>query len=435
MPLSFIKRSIEQKGLAPLLKASSATFIHKILGTLAGFAMTLLVSNYFGPEIYGIHTLTISIVVLLSMVSKLGMDLSILKIIAISVAENKTGGLRKLYQRSAFLVFCVSLVGSAILVFFRYDISVEIFKNQEMADYLGILGASLLPWTILRFNGGVSRGFGKTGEFALFEYSGVNMLFIVSLATLLLAGINGPSVPFWAYTVSCFALLTYSLVSVNKLFSRTGKHEPLPDDMNFKEFLRLSMPLLLGSALVVLLYRVDTLVLAIYRPEAEVGIYNAATKIAAFLGIGASAISSYTAPKLAAFHRLDDKDNEMKLLKRGTLMIAGTTLLPTLIMVLIPDTIMSIFGNEFTTGSMCLVILAIGNMLFHTFFTPIVILQMTGKERHYQNFVLAAVIVNLALNFLLIPDLGMVGAAIGTVVGMMILTILSSFVVLRSIKR
>jgi len=45
-----------------------------------------------------------------------------------------------------------------------------------------------------------------------------------------------------------------------------------------------------------------------------------------------------------------------------------------------------------------------------------VIMQMTGHQKVYQNIVLIALILNIVLNFTLIPLYGILGAAIATVV-------------------
>ena len=43
-----------------------------------------------------------------------------------------------------------------------------------------------------------------------------------------------------------------------------------------------------------------------------------------------------------------------------------------------------------------------------------VIMQMTGRERLFQNILIVALIINIGMNFLLIPTYGIIGAAIAS---------------------
>jgi O-antigen/teichoic acid export membrane protein len=86
---------------------------------------------------------------------------------------------------------------------------------------------------------------------------------------------------------------------------------------------------------------------------------------------------------------------------------------PILILIIIfSSNILRFFGDDFTIGSNVLIILAIGQ--FFNVVTGSVgnLLMMSGHEREMRNIVALCAIVNLILNFILIPYWNIIGAAI-----------------------
>jgi O-antigen/teichoic acid export membrane protein len=76
------------------------------------------------------------------------------------------------------------------------------------------------------------------------------------------------------------------------------------------------------------------------------------------------------------------------------------------------------FGEAFKGGSIILFIFC-GGQLVNSFSGSVgVILQMIDKQKVYQNFMLAALFINLGLTFFLTPLYGGIGAAMATVFSM-----------------
>lgn len=77
--------------------------------------------------------------------------------------------------------------------------------------------------------------------------------------------------------------------------------------------------------------------------------------------------------------------------------------------------IMSMFGSEFTTGSVALILLALGQLINASTGTAGLMVLMSGRSKMELVNVSISLIVNVSLCFLLIPELGLVGAAIANV--------------------
>ena len=77
---------------------------------------------------------------------------------------------------------------------------------------------------------------------------------------------------------------------------------------------------------------------------------------------------------------------------------------------------LSIFGEDFIIGKNALLILLIGQSVSVMSGSVGFILQMTGKEKIFQNILFLALLVNIGLNILLIPTYGILGAAIASTI-------------------
>jgi O-antigen/teichoic acid export membrane protein len=93
------------------------------------------------------------------------------------------------------------------------------------------------------------------------------------------------------------------------------------------------------------------------------------------------------------------------------------------ILILFPTKVLLIFGSEYMASSTVLILLTLG-AFFQTIFGPAgPLLSMSG----YTNLVfinsLFAFVLNFLLNFILIPNFGLIGAAVSTLITMVLLGI------------
>jgi O-antigen/teichoic acid export membrane protein len=83
-----------------------------------------------------------------------------------------------------------------------------------------------------------------------------------------------------------------------------------------------------------------------------------------------------------------------------------------------PSFLLNLFGPEYPEALDSLRVLAIGQLINALCGPVLYILNMTGKEKDSQRIMLWVTLVNMVLNGILIPMLGILGAAIATSVSM-----------------
>jgi O-antigen/teichoic acid export membrane protein len=120
------------------------------------------------------------------------------------------------------------------------------------------------------------------------------------------------------------------------------------------------------------------------------------------------------APKLSQLHKSGDINKFKRLLKIAAWQGFIISLVLTLGILLFKDFLLNLFGAEFKQASQALVILVIGQVVNSSTGPVGFSLTMTGKERIVLIVVGISSVLNVILNLILIPRLGIEGAAIST---------------------
>lgn len=181
-----------------------------------------------------------------------------------------------------------------------------------------------------------------------------------------------------------------------------------------KTWLKTSAPLALQDGASLLVSYSDILVLSFFVSPAEIGIYFAATRIAQIVGFVRFAASAGTAnvfSKLSA----QGKTSELESLSRATIRISfWLSVIACVCLAIAGPLLLKLFGEGFTAGYPVLLVLMAGLLVQAAFSSAEDLLNMTGHQGMTASSYFGALIVNLALNLILIPYFGLIGAGIAT---------------------
>jgi O-antigen/teichoic acid export membrane protein len=171
--------------------------------------------------------------------------------------------------------------------------------------------------------------------------------------------------------------------------------------------------------------------LAIFRPEEEVGVYNAAFRTArqAILLLPAlnAAVSPWVAPLLAQ-GKLEDL---ARLYKNSTAWSLAAGWSATLLFVVFAKDFLGLFGGAYLAGTNVLVILALGQLVNSAVGNAGVVLQFSGNEKKELANGLVVTGLNVVLNCTLIPPFGPLGAAVATLLSLSLVAVRRLFQVRR----
>jgi O-antigen/teichoic acid export membrane protein len=155
--------------------------------------------------------------------------------------------------------------------------------------------------------------------------------------------------------------------------------------------------------------------LGYFETSLEVGLYNSAIPIAQLFGVSISSLGALFLPILTETYAKGQLNTLTVIYKTVTKWVFYINWPILLVMLFFSRHIIGlIFGTAYSSASLSLAILSIGFFSYTLSFAPNSLIITAKKTNIILLFSAFSLIVNVALNLILIPLLGMVGAAVAT---------------------
>ena len=394
-----------------LSRSAIIVFICRIIGIALYFVFNILISRNFGAAIYGDFNIYILLLNLCSIFALLGLDqIALQRLPALINNEEKTAILNLDQKIQKYLFW--SVIGMCLLLCILSLIMTGIF-NHPLTILLVTI--SVGPFVINRYRLEGIRSFQKMGAYGFVAY--VCIPLFSTLCFLFLVNKFSELTPFLAYSIGIFMAVLSSQLIWKKLLKRsknnsekTHKQAPL---------FQAALPLMLVAVLLFFNDWIDKLMLRVLSTDVDVGLYSAAFRWIQFFALPLISINAIIAPKLSESW-LNSKTSLSSLAQKATGLIVLSSIPLAIIIICFSNYLLAFFGKEFIIANTALIILLIGQV-FNVFAGPVgIILKMTQNQDALLKFVFLSVVINLILNLILIPQLGINGAAVGTTMSIIV---------------
>jgi O-antigen/teichoic acid export membrane protein len=221
------------------------------------------------------------------------------------------------------------------------------------------------------------------------------------------------------------AIWTTVVIQTAVLQRRLGAQvEPGPRRYEVAQWFRTALPILLVDGFYFLLTYVDILVLKAFVDPEQIGTYYAATKTLVLISFVYYAVSASYAHRFSEAHF----SGEHERLKSFVADAARWTFWPALafaaVLLALGKPILMLFGEEFTDGYPLMFVLAIGLLSRASMGPSERLLIMVGQQRLCAAIYATAFFTNLGLCLLLVPRLGLMGAAASTATAIVVESVL-----------
>ena len=419
-----------------IVKNSFVAFFLRIVGLIIGYLFVLFVARKYNAEILGMFSLSVTIIQILTLVNKLGLDTLMVRFSAEFSVYGEFHLLKDLYIKvfkisaflSTFSMFCLFILSNSL--------ANNIFRNNDLSIYLKISSFAILPLVLLSINSESIRGLRKIKEYAFLKTVSIFLFAIMMLFLLYFKGKHNYD-PIISYVIavyiSCFiSIIVWFKSSKIYLFSMDKKD--FNADLTIRKILGISIPMLLASSLSFVMGWTDIVLLSFFRSMEEVGVYHVVLKIAMLMSMILTAVNSITMPKFAQSFKRNNLSELNQILNFAVLLIFWISVVVAVVIVIFSSFILNIFGSKFVVGKLALFFLIIGQLVNSIGGLAGPVLQMTGKEVTFQNIVIIAVIINFLLNVLFIPKYGINGAAFASAFSMSLWNVLSMIYIYKYYK-
>jgi len=186
----FLLKNIKKKNslhFRELLKNSFIAFVLKLIGIVAGYVFTLLITRNYGPEALGIYTLSYTLLQITSIIGRLGMDITLLRFVAEYSAKGNWEIIKELYRKALKLVLPFSLFVSILTFLLSPYIAIILFNKPYLEIYFRIASIGIVPLVLLFIHTECLRGLKKIKEYMFFQQSGIFILASIILGILILS--------------------------------------------------------------------------------------------------------------------------------------------------------------------------------------------------------------------------------------------------------
>jgi O-antigen/teichoic acid export membrane protein len=422
-------RDFKDAGFLEIVRGSATTFVVRIMGLIAGYAFTFIISRYYGSEVLGAHTLSVTVLMMFSVLGRLGLDSLLVRHFAQDHVISRWDRILEVYQKTLTVVIPVGIVLSVLLYLSSGAIALNVFKKPSLEPYFRIIAFAVLPMAMRFINSECYRGFRMNKEYAYsqnvsyFLYSAV----ILGVMTVFSRNEWQPNI---AFAVSLMLLaISSSFLILKKIRANT---KTASDELEIPGLIRNAIPMLLANSMLLISGWINTIMLGIWSTESDVGIYSVVLKIATFSSFVLMSINSVSAPRFAQLHSKGDMEG-LKKYTAHTAKIIFFSSLPIFTGILIfRNFLLGLFGEEFILGSAALMITMVGQ-LFNVFAGSVgQFLYMTGKQGVFRNIILSGTLINIIVCALLIPLYGLLGSAIAGMVFMAAWNLMSMIYIRRT---
>ena len=405
------------------------TFGLRIVSTGLTFVTSLVLTHLLGTRGYGTYATALEWLTFLTVPTALGMDRFMVREIAIFRAQGKWDKLYGFLRWGNLAVLSFSLIVAGVgALFVTYTIRDR--DALRLSLYFILAALPLMSLTTLRQ--AAMRGFdhivgGQWPELVL------RPLLIIALSVTAWVLLPRFSVQFsapWAVGALCTATLIAFSVGAY-LLARVLRGAPVASPSYERSWLKTALPFMLISGMYVLNARTSILMLTALGTPTEVGLYQIASRGADFIAMVLLAVNTAFAPLLARLYAQNKQRQLESAVARSTRTITLVSLPIALAFIFLGGIFLSLYPSDFSAARTTLTILSIGQLINAATGTVAMLLNMTGHERDTALVVGMSAVANIALNLLLIPRLGLEGAAIATALGTLAWNVLLSYFVYK----
>ena len=391
--------------ITSFVSGTAIVFVGTVLSNLSGFIERVFLGNSLSVESFGNVGIALSIWAIGLSASQLGVPLGVARYIPRYQEEEQKRGV---YQTGIILTFLGSSIISLSVIIGSPVAKLWIPEFGKSIYVLQLLAVALIPISLMNTSVQAMRGM----ENSIYRVAVNDILYPLTriglIVLLILIGLENTSVGY-AYIFAGCAAAFVSVYLLSNLIGLRGPSTLVP-----KELIGYSIPLMLSSIVLILITKVDTIMVGGILGAQQAGLYSAAYPVANGLIIALSASGYLYLPLVSRLDANDTKETERieQIYALTAKWILIFTFPPFAVFVFFPSDIIGIFfGSGYSQASTPLVILSIG------FFLNAVLgrCQETLSALDFTRFVfianLSAFILNIILNLLLIPTLGIVGAS------------------------
>lgn len=406
--------------------AAGIVGLGNIIGSILKYVSTFLIQYGFGAGGYGLYTLCLSLVNLVSAIFNLGLDDAMVRYVAIYRGKQQTKSLQGLLLFCTALAGIAGILGAVLLLLFTtqlvtlwislkhhtHDNEVSLTRAIALLQVMAPV-IPLMTMQVMWFAG--LRGF-RAFKWRVLSTGILQPLLQILLLVVVLLLFRGKDGITAVALVLLISTMFSTILNMYFLFRQISRvATPEPEQYEVREWLTFATLNFLTTIIDTVLDSIDTILLAAFGITAvAIGQYGAALRLSNFIAMPLISLNNIFAPTIAELHSKGEMKKLESMFKIMTKWSISFSLPIFLIMVLFSPYLLAIPGAVFAPAWPLLVAFSLGALINAGTGAVGYMLLMTGYQRLSFLNSLVAVTVNIVLGILLTPRYGAMGTAIST---------------------
>lgn len=411
-------------------KGGGITFLGTTLGYLLAYFGMLAIARYLGPSDYGLISLASAITAMIANFIPLGIPQGVLRYVSFYKGLNDTQRIKGTITSAMWIVTPLSLAASIILFFASEHLSLNVFNSKSLIPVLKAFSPTVFFLSMFYVFQSAILGFQEI-KYVIFLreiFQNASRFSLIIVALLFGYGVYGATLAYVSATILTSILSFYYLIKVFKFLSKKIKSTDVRH-----ELLSFSWPLMFAGMIGSIVAWIDTLMVGYFYTPYQVGVYRAALTTAWLLSLIPTWFSTIFMPIVTEMYGQKKMAEIKKLNASVTKWVFIITLPFALLAITFSKEVLNVlYGSKFVEGFLAFTILIMGYSIVSVLSLNAQFLQISGMTKFVMFNGVVAAIVDITLNYSLIPIYGINGAAIATAIAV---TISSSLAFIEVYKK
>jgi O-antigen/teichoic acid export membrane protein len=341
----------------------------------------------------------------------MGIPTGVLRFTSSYIAIDDVSKAKGIIYLGYLVVLLAGIFISVFLFLFSDYINTKLLKDDSM-QFAVVAFILFLPFfNLTRLSHFVLRAFKLMIYYSILRDVFFNFLFLL-LIVLSFSFVSDLKIVIYSFAISLILTMGINLIIVNRIVVRLKSTSQIVFEL--KRLLRFSLPIFMVGFAYLLLNQTSKIMIGLFDITENVGIFNAALSISTLCVLFLNSIDAVFAPYISELYSQRNYSKMEEVFKTSARWVFTLTVPVACLFMFFSKEIMMIYGQKFIAGSTILVILSIGYMLNAITGSVAYMLQMTGKQDYELINMIAVVLLNIVLNYFLIPSFGILGAATAT---------------------
>lgn len=402
-------------------KGSGIISLGKLFEYAGRFVIAFLLARVMGAEQFGLYSLALSAVAIVTTISLIGMDDAVLRNTAIHASQDDEQSLWGTLQLTFGFTLSMSIFLSALLFIFSDSIAIKFFSEPLLSPILRLVAVIVPFMTMSEMLLFTSRGF-KRMDYGVIAEDFVQLpVRVVLIGILALFNLNAftAMVTFGVGDLAASIVLVYF---INKEFSLRRAFNDAKRDV--RGLLSFSFPFWFSDIINTVRNNIQVMLLGSLSTITSAGIFTIVDRVNLVSIITYRSIETSIRPIIAELQSKDAWQEVGRLYQTSTRWSLLVSIPMTLITILFSDRILLLFGEDFVDGRLALVVLASSEFIKVLTGMSGTIIDMSGLNRLKMINTIIQVVMAVGLNIYLIPRWGLMGAAVSVFIAIAVINLL-----------